>query len=64
MRKEEMENVVEEIKEQDLDNQAAGVSMMMEQRAVMTAIQLSISGKCGSVFTISYECTTNNIRCR
>ena len=57
MRKEEMENVVEEIKEQDLDNQAAGGSWK-------TAIQLTVAGKCGKVFTVSYECTTNNIKCR
>ena len=56
MRKEEIENVVEEIKEQDLDNQAAGGSWK-------TAIQLTINGRCGNIFTVSYECTTPHRRC-
>ena len=56
MRKEEIENVVEEIKEQDLDNQAAGGSWK-------TAIQLTINGRCGKIFTVSYECTTPHRRC-
>lgn len=28
-----------------------------------TAVQLSISGKCGRVITLSYECTSNNVSC-
>jgi hypothetical protein len=50
-----IENVVEEIKEQDLDEKAgAGIS---------TAIQLTLAGKCGGFPTISYECTSNNVSC-
>ncbi|WP_455931563.1 salivaricin M family lantibiotic [Priestia aryabhattai] len=28
-----------------------------------TAIQLTIAKKCGSYFTGSYECTSNNVSC-
>lgn len=56
MRKEEMNSVVEEIKEQDLDNQATG-------GALGTAIQLTLAKKCGRAFTFSYECTSNNVKC-
>ncbi len=56
MSKEEMKNVVEEIKEQDLESQEAGGSWK-------TAVQLSYAGKCGYVFTVSYECTTPHKKC-
>ncbi len=47
--------VAEEISEQDLDDKSgAGWS---------TAVQLTLSGKCGRLFTASYECTTNNVSC-
>ncbi|RDU24639.1 salivaricin M family lantibiotic [Anaerosacchariphilus polymeriproducens] len=48
--------VVEEIKDQDLDEKAgAGIS---------TAIQLTLAGKCGKMPTVSYECTTNHVSCK
>lgn len=56
MKENEVKNVVEEIKEQDLESQAAGGS-------ISTAIQLTFAKKCGRVFTMSYECTTNNVKC-
>lgn len=28
-----------------------------------TAIQLTAAGRCGRMFTGSYECTTNNVKC-
>ena len=52
----ETNGVVEEIKEQDLEGQAAGGSWK-------TAVQLTIAGKCGRAFTVSYECTSNNVSC-
>lgn len=53
----ETENgVVEEIKEQDLENQAAGGSMI-------SAIQLTFANKCGYGFTVSYECTNPHKAC-
>ena len=56
MSREEMNNVAEEIKEQDLESQEAGGSWK-------TAIQLTIAKKCGRAFTMSYECTSNNVKC-
>lgn len=29
-----------------------------------TAIYLTASGRCGHVFTASFECTSNNVRCK
>ncbi|WP_310601790.1 salivaricin M family lantibiotic [Anaerosporobacter sp.] len=49
-------NVTEEIKEQDLEGQVAGGGWS-------TAIQLTLAGKCGKAFTVSYECTSNNVKC-
>lgn len=44
-----------EINAQDLDGKSgAGWS---------TAIQLTLAGKCGGWFTVSYECTSNNKPC-
>lgn len=57
MSREEMKNVVEEIKEQDLESQEAGAGWK-------TAIQLTIAKKCGKAFTMSYECTSNNVSCK
>lgn len=48
--------VVEEIKDQDLEGQATGAG-------AWTAISLTVSGKCGRAFTLSYECTSNNVSC-
>ncbi|MCM3410013.1 salivaricin M family lantibiotic [Metabacillus litoralis] len=44
-----------EIEAQDL-NGKSGAGMF-------TAIQLSLAKKCGSYFTGSYECTSNNVSC-
>ncbi|MBR6404367.1 MAG: plantaricin C family lantibiotic [Eubacterium sp.] len=52
----EVNNAVEEIKEQDLEGQEAGAG-------VGTAIQLTLASKCGGWFTFSYECTSNNVSC-
>ena len=47
--------VSHEINEQDLAGKSgAGAG---------TAIQLTLAGKCGRGFTISYECTSNNVSC-
>ncbi|RDU24642.1 salivaricin M family lantibiotic [Anaerosacchariphilus polymeriproducens] len=48
--------VVEEIKDQDLDEKAgAGL--------ISTALRLTIAGKCGAVPTYSYECTHPHRSC-
>ncbi|MGG0337194.1 salivaricin M family lantibiotic [Priestia aryabhattai] len=44
-----------EIKAQDLDGKSGA--------GMYTAIQLTIAKKCGSYFTGSYECTSNNVSC-
>lgn len=31
--------------------------------SLITAIQLTLAGKCGTYFTGSYECTSNNVSC-
>lgn len=47
--------VAEEIKTQDLDEKSgAGLS---------TAIMMTAAGKCGKVFTLSYECTDPHVSC-
>ncbi len=48
-------SIVEEIKEQDLDEKSGA--------GIKTAIQLTLAGKCGKWFTGSYECTSNNVSC-
>ncbi|WP_205027749.1 salivaricin M family lantibiotic [Anaerosacchariphilus polymeriproducens] len=48
-------SVAYEIAEQDLAGKSGA--------GVYTAIQLTLAGKCGNYFTVSYECTTNNISC-
>ncbi len=47
--------IQEEIANQDLSETSA--------KGLKTAVQLTIADKCGSVITISYECTSNNISC-
>ncbi|SDB23703.1 hypothetical protein SAMN02910298_01169 [Pseudobutyrivibrio sp. YE44] len=47
--------VAREINEQDLAGKSgAGAG---------TAIQLTLAGKCGRGFTISYECTSSHVSC-
>lgn len=48
-------SVAYEIAEQDLAGKSGA--------GAYTAIQLTLAGKCGNHFTISYECTTNNVPC-
>ncbi|MHD0398426.1 salivaricin M family lantibiotic [Staphylococcus simulans] len=43
-----------EIEKQDLEGKSGGW---------FTAIQLTAAGKCGRFFTLSYECTSNNVSC-
>jgi len=47
--------VAEEIKGQDIDEKSGA--------GIITAVQLTIAGKCGRMPTISYECTSNNVSC-
>jgi len=47
--------VAEEIKSQDLDEKSGA--------GIVTAVQLTLAGKCGRMPTISYECTSNNVSC-
>ncbi len=47
--------VAEEIKGQDLDEKSGA--------GIVTAVQLTLAGKCGRMPTISYECTSNNVSC-
>ena len=60
MNREEMNNVAEEIKDQDLESQEVngGINLLP------TWVQLSVSRKCGKVITMSYECTSNNKKCK
>ncbi len=59
MNREEMNNVAEEIKDQDLESQEVNGGV-----GLPTWVQLSIAGKCGKVITMSYECTSNNKKCK
>lgn len=64
MSKKEMRNPMErqdnmsvayEIADQDLAGKSgAGIG---------TAVQLTLAGKCGNFFTVSYECTSNHVSC-
>jgi len=48
-------SVAYEISEQDLAGKSgAGVN---------TAVQMTLAGKCGNFFTISYECSSNHVPC-
>ncbi len=47
--------VVEEINEQDLDEKSGA--------GVVTAIQYTLTGRCGRVPTLSYECSSPNVSC-
>lgn len=48
-------SVAYEIEEQDLAGKSGG--------GILTAFQLTAAGKCGTVFTVSYECTSNHVSC-
>lgn len=52
----ENESMIQEIKDQDLDNQAVGAG-------AKTAIKMTQAGKCGHIFTFSYECSPTHKRC-
>ena len=52
----EVDSLRHEIDNQELaGNSAAGLR---------TAIRMTSQGRCGWAFTLSYECTSKNVRCR
>ncbi|MFI3836919.1 salivaricin M family lantibiotic [Streptococcus equinus] len=44
-----------EINHQELDGESAA--------GARTAIRMTAQGRCGYIFTTSYECTSPNVRC-
>ena len=52
----EVKDAVVEIKDQDLEGQEAGAG-------ARTAIEMTTSHRCGVVFTLSYECSSNHVSC-
>jgi hypothetical protein len=47
--------VAEEIKNHDLDEKSGA--------GTTTAIEMTMAGKCGNFFTISYECSDPHVSC-
>jgi hypothetical protein len=51
----QIDSLVEEINVQDLDEKAGA--------GYFSAVKLTAAGKCGTLFTVSYECTSPNKAC-